>query len=58
LRDLNAKTSHGGRANFFCTGLPDGLFSNRKSQFGLILEGLGMENVDIFYDHLANFTAI
>jgi hypothetical protein len=24
-------------------GLPDGLFSNQKSQFGSILEGLGME---------------
>jgi hypothetical protein len=32
-------------------GLPDGLFSNPKSQFGFILDGLGMENVFIFYDH-------
>jgi hypothetical protein len=30
------------------TGLPDGLFS-KKSQFGEILEGLGMEIVGIFY---------
>jgi hypothetical protein len=29
------------------TGLPDGAFSNQKSQFGYILEGLGMENVGI-----------
>jgi hypothetical protein len=29
-------------------GLPDGLFSNQKSQFGQILEGLGMENLGIF----------
>jgi hypothetical protein len=30
------------------TGLPDGLFSNQKPQFGHILEGLGMENDGIF----------
>jgi hypothetical protein len=29
--------------------LPDGLFSNQKSQFGLILEGLAIEDVSIFY---------
>jgi hypothetical protein len=40
------------------SGLPDGLFSNQKSHFGLILEGLRMENVVIFYDHLEYFTAI
>jgi hypothetical protein len=28
------------------TGLPDVIVSDRKSQFGLILEGLGMEKVD------------
>jgi hypothetical protein len=28
--------------------LPDGIFSNKKYQFGLTLEGLGMENVGIF----------
>jgi hypothetical protein len=42
-------------------GLPDDLFSNKKSKFGLILEGLGMEKVGtymyslaigIYYDHL------
>jgi hypothetical protein len=37
-------------------GLPDGLFSNQK--FGYILEGLEMENVCIFYDHLEYFMAI
>jgi hypothetical protein len=30
------------------TGLPDGLFSNQKSQFWSHLEGLGMENAVIF----------
>jgi hypothetical protein len=30
------------------SGLPDGLFSNQKVQFGYILEGQGMENVVIF----------
>jgi hypothetical protein len=34
------------------TGLPDGKFSNQKSQFGDILEGLGMVNVAIFYGPL------
>jgi hypothetical protein len=29
--------------------LPDGLFSNKKSKFGKILEGLAMEDVGIFY---------
>jgi hypothetical protein len=38
--------------------LPDGLFSNQKSQFGSILEGLEIENLGIFYDHLVYFTAI
>jgi hypothetical protein len=31
------------------SGLPDGIFSNQKSQFGLISEGLVMEDVGIFY---------
>jgi hypothetical protein len=30
------------------TGLPDGFFSNQKSKFGQILEGLRWENVDVF----------
>jgi hypothetical protein len=37
------------------TGLPDGLFSNQKSKFGKILEGLAMEDVGIFYGHLVHF---
>jgi hypothetical protein len=36
------------------TGLPDGLFSNQKSQFWSTLEGLRMENIVIFYDHMEN----
>jgi hypothetical protein len=39
-------------------GLPDGFFSNQKSQFLQILEGLRWENVDIFYCHLEYFTEI
>jgi hypothetical protein len=35
-----------------CPGLPDGLFLDQKSQFGYILEGLGMENVGIFFSRL------
>jgi hypothetical protein len=42
----------------FRAGLPDGLFSNQKSQFGKILEGLRMEKVCLFYDHLEYFAAI
>jgi hypothetical protein len=38
--------------------LPDGFFSNQKSQFGQILEGLGLENVDVLYGHLEYFTDI
>jgi hypothetical protein len=40
------------------TGLPDGIFSNKKSKFVLILEGLALEDVDIFYVYLIYFTAI
>jgi hypothetical protein len=29
--------------------LPDGLFSNKKSQFGYILEGLRLENVEFLW---------
>jgi hypothetical protein len=38
-------------------GLPDGIFFNQKSKFGLVLEGLRIENVSIFYDHLEYKTA-
>jgi hypothetical protein len=39
-------------------GLPDGLFSNQKYQFGSILEGLKMENGYIFNGHLEYFMDI
>jgi hypothetical protein len=39
-------------------GLPDGLFSDQKSQFGYILEGLAMEDFGVFYIHLGYFMAI
>jgi hypothetical protein len=35
--------------------LPDGIFSDQKSQFGQILEGLALEDVGICYDHLVLF---
>jgi hypothetical protein len=38
------------------TGLPDGLFSNQKSNFGKILEGHAMEDDGIFYGHSVHFT--
>jgi hypothetical protein len=34
--------------------LPDGIFSNQKSQFGQILEGFGKERVGIFFGHIKN----
>jgi hypothetical protein len=40
-------------------GLPDGIFSKQKAQFGSMLEGLGMENAGhleyVFYGHLGPF---
>jgi hypothetical protein len=40
------------------TGLPDGIFSNQKIQFGQLLEGLGMENVATINNHLEYNMAI
>jgi hypothetical protein len=34
------------------------IFSNPKSQFGQIMEGLRLEDVEIFYGHLEYFRAI
>jgi hypothetical protein len=42
----------------FCARLPDAIFSNQKSQFGYILERSAMKDVDKFYRHMVNFTAI
>jgi hypothetical protein len=39
-------------------GLPDGIFSNLKSQFGEIFKGLEMEEVCISYVRLVYFTDI
>jgi hypothetical protein len=39
-------------------GLPDGLLSNQKYQFGYILAGLRLENAEIFNGHLEYFTDI
>jgi hypothetical protein len=30
-------------------GLPDGLFSNQKSKFWIVLKGIRQENVEIFF---------
>jgi hypothetical protein len=38
--------------------LPHGMFLNKKSKFGYILEGLAIKYVDTFYGHLVYFTAI
>jgi hypothetical protein len=37
------------RKSYSSSGLPDGIFSNQKSQFWYIWEGLGMENCGIFH---------
>jgi hypothetical protein len=39
------------------TGLPGGILSNQKSQFGFILEAFGMEDVGIVYSHQEYLTA-
>jgi hypothetical protein len=39
-------------------GLPDGIFSNQKSKFGSILEGIAMEAVGIFHGHVVYFKAV
>jgi hypothetical protein len=44
--------------SFSSSGLPDGLISNQKSQFGLILDDLRLESVVIFFGHLEYFTDI
>jgi hypothetical protein len=46
--ETNAKTK--------VPGLPDGFFSNQKSQLGKILEVHAMDDVGTFYDHLVYFT--
>jgi hypothetical protein len=38
--------------------LPDGKFSNQKSKFGLVVQGLAMEYVGILYGHLVSLTAV
>jgi hypothetical protein len=38
--------------------LPDDLFSDQKSQLGLILHVLAMEDDGTFYDHLFEFATI
>jgi hypothetical protein len=42
----------------FRAWLPDGCFSNEKSQFGSILEGHAEEEIAVFYGHLVYFIAI
>jgi hypothetical protein len=42
----------------YIPGLPDGLFSNQKYQFGQLLAGLRMEKADILYGHLEYRTQV
>jgi hypothetical protein len=39
----------------FQAGLPDGIFSIQKSQFGKICEGLALDDFGLFYGHLVYF---
>jgi hypothetical protein len=39
-------------------GLPDGVFSHQKSQFGQFFEGLKMEKIGVFYDLLEYITDV
>jgi hypothetical protein len=41
-----------------CAGLPDGFFSDQKSQLGYILEDNGMKNAVMDSNHLEYFTPI
>jgi hypothetical protein len=52
-KEKNRRTS-----SWYTPGLPDGLFSNQKSQFGAIFEGLRLENVEIFFVHFDYFRDI
>jgi hypothetical protein len=45
-------------ANKYQPGLPVGLFSNQKSQFGKYFQCPRLENVDIFYGHFEYFMDI
>jgi hypothetical protein len=38
--------------HLFVFGLPDGIFSDQKSQFWFIFVGFGIKNLGIFYGHL------
>jgi hypothetical protein len=46
------------RTDISSAGLPNGIFSNQKSRFWLILEDLAMEGVGIFYGHSVYFAVI
>jgi hypothetical protein len=37
--------------------LPDGIFTYQKYQFEYILEGLGIDDVGVSYDHVVNAMA-
>jgi hypothetical protein len=39
-------------------GLPDGIFSNQKYHFGLILDNISLEDVGLFFAHLVYFVAM
>jgi hypothetical protein len=44
--------------HYVVAGLPDGIFTNQKSKFVKILEGLRIGNFGIFYGDLEYFTAV
>jgi hypothetical protein len=52
LEPRNSRRKIFSGSRWLVAGLPDGLFSNQKSQFGSIFDSLRLENVDIFYGRL------
>jgi hypothetical protein len=54
-RTLARKSTYSSLLLTSVSGLPDGKFSNQKSRFGEILEGLAMEDVVIIYGNLVYF---
>jgi hypothetical protein len=57
-RNFLKKQQRNDNCSTITAGLPDGLFSNQKSKFGSILEGIRKKNVYRFCDHLEYFTAL
>jgi hypothetical protein len=58
LKSLNSAIIKDFHERMVGAGLPEGKYSNQKSQFGQILESLAMKDVGPFSGHFVYFTAI